>query len=136
MDRRNAGFTILELVVTMILLGAVIVTLMPLLGAVAGQRRAAEQRQLATEETANLLERVSAWPYEAISPESTAALHLSESSQRLLRNPTLKIAVVAVDGQPAAKRITVELGWKDRHGRAAAPARLTSWVYRQRGNNP
>lgn len=133
------GFTLVEMVVTAVLLSAVFIALVPLLGQVNTQRRAAEQRQFALQEAANILERFSAQPWQTVTGESASRVALSDDTQQLLREPQVTVTVNDASGtpsSPAAKRITVEVRWKNRVGDFVAPVRLTTWVYRHEEPRP
>ena len=125
---RRRGFTVLELMATVILLGAVLLTLPPVLRQAAVQRRDAGHRQTALLEVQNALERLTARPYASITPDAARGVALSESARSLLREPRLTISLSETN-DPAGKRIAAELRWQDRAGNDAAPVLLTTWVF-------
>lgn len=129
--RRSAGFTILELMVTLILLASVMATVVPLLSWVNAQRRAADARQVAVQEATNILERFSARDWDDVSQPSAIAVKLSADTAESLRDARLKVTVHWDPQQPTAKRITVELRWKNREGDELSPVRLTGFVFRK-----
>jgi len=48
-----------------------------------------------------------------------------------------KLAVVVADEtNPTAKRISTEMTWRERNGRATAPVHLTSWVFPNEDSKP
>jgi hypothetical protein len=104
------------------------------LGYVASQRRVADHRQRAVQEVANVMERITAYPYDEITAERARGLALSPSARQSLPHAELTVAVV--DEQPgagrAAKRIAVRLRWHGRSGEWESPVRLTTWVERRR----
>jgi hypothetical protein len=124
---------VFEVLVSTLLLSAAFATVVPLLGSVAAQRRAAEQRQLALQEVANVMERYAERSWADIKPETDGTVELSSEVRRVLHHAALEVKVDEATGPPAAKRIAIELRWKDRSGRFAAPIRLVTWVY-QRGS--
>lgn len=126
---RRRGFTLLELMATVILLGTVLLTLAPVLRWAALQRRDADHRQAGLLEVQNALERLTALPYESITAEAAADVRLSDSTRSLLREPRLTISVTETDDEPAGKRVSAELRWQDRAGNDAAPVRLTTWIF-------
>jgi prepilin-type N-terminal cleavage/methylation domain-containing protein len=123
--RPVSGFTLIELMVAMMMLGSLMVTLVPLLSWVNAQRRAAAARQVAIHEATNVLERFTARDWDDVT--------LSADAAALLREPRLKVTVQLVEKQPISKRIAVELRWKNRVGDDLSPVRLTSFVYRRTG---
>lgn len=131
LQRTRGGFTLIELMATMIVLGTILITMAPLLRWVSVQRREADVRQMALREVDNTLERIVGQPYELIAEESTGRVLTSDAVGKLLRDPRLYVVVAEVDDAGEAKQVTVELRWKDGAGNDVAPVRLTTWVYRR-----
>ncbi|MCH8828906.1 MAG: type II secretion system protein [Planctomycetes bacterium] len=129
--RRAAGFTLLEMMVAMIMLGSLMATVVPLLSWVNVQRRAADARQVAVQEATNVLERFTAREWDEVTQEAADAVKLSADAAATLREARLQVTVHADQKQPLAKRITVLLRWKNRVGEDLSPVRLTSFVYRR-----
>jgi prepilin-type N-terminal cleavage/methylation domain-containing protein len=129
--RSRRGFTLVELIVTMVLLGTVMVTVVPLLGWVNIQRRAADVRLFAGQETANILERFTIRYWDEITQKSADKIEISDQTAQLLKELSLKVTVLEMDSELPSKRITVELSWNNRAGDRVTPARLTSFVYKQ-----
>lgn len=104
------------------------------LGYVGSQRRAAEHRQRAVQEVANVLERITAYPYDEITAERARQMALAPSAEPSL--PGAELAVSVAEERPAAgrsaKRIAVRLRWRNRSGEWESPVRLTTWVERRR----
>jgi hypothetical protein len=104
------------------------------LGYVSSQRRAADHRQRAVQEAANVLERITADPYDEITAERARQLALALSAPPSL--PGAELAVSVAEEQPgagrSAKRIAVRLRWHGRSGEWESPVRLTTWVERGR----
>ncbi len=129
MNRR--GFTMLEMVVAAALLGTLLIVTLKMLGAVADWRRDADRRQLAVIEAANVMEWLSARPWDELTPEAVADVRLPESVTRQLPGAELKIEVVdsPAGEKPPAKRIAVSIRWRDRAGRMVQPVAVTMWRY-------
>lgn len=104
------------------------------LGWVAMERRASDRRQWAAQEVCNLMERVTAKPYDAVSEGSVGNVVLSPQARQMLPGAELRVEVVedGPAGGKGSKRVAVQLRWHDRSGGWDAPARLTSWIYRGR----
>ncbi|MCA9112416.1 MAG: type II secretion system protein [Planctomycetaceae bacterium] len=122
-SHRN-GFTMLELTVAASLLGMVFVVTLPLLKHVRVSRDAAQQRFVAQQEVANLMEQIAAPATEAsgvtdesltISPE--AASHLHDAQVAIAREPA----------EDNLQQVTISLTWSDDAGQPVAPASLTAW---------
>jgi type II secretory pathway pseudopilin PulG len=116
---RRAGFLLGELLITVILLAVAMTVAVRLVGWVALEQRAAERRERALMEASNLLERLAA-----------ARAALSPAAQQALPGAELKVEVTEVDSPLPAKRLRVQVRWRDRSGGFEAPIRLTTWVYR------
>jgi hypothetical protein len=118
---------------TVILIVAMSLTV-KVLGWVALERRAAEHRQRAVLDVANVMERISAYPFEEVTPDLTRRITLSTTAGRSL--PDSDLSVEVTDSDPgagrSAKRIAIRLRWKGRFGEWEAPVRLTSWIERRR----
>jgi hypothetical protein len=128
MTRRGA--MLLETIVAGALLGTLLVLCLQLLGAAAAQRRAADQRQCAVQELANVVERVAARPWAELNTTALATEKLSPWAADQLPGAQLKIEVSTNTKQPEAKRIALSLRWQDRSGQLLPPLTITTWRYR------
>jgi len=128
----RAGFTLVELIATTVLLGAVMMSAAPLLGWISVVQRSSMQRQLALQEATNILERMSAQPWETITDETALAVTLSENTRHHLKQPKLTITVTNIETPLPAKRINLSLTWKNHADDFWAPVRLTTWVYQHK----
>ncbi|MCA9024721.1 MAG: type II secretion system protein [Planctomycetaceae bacterium] len=116
------GFTMLELTVAASLLGMVFVVTLPLLKHVRVSRDAAQQRFVAQQEVANLMEQIAALGASAITDESLtispeAASHLHDAQVAIAREPA----------EDNLQQVTISLTWSDDAGQPVAPASLTAW---------
>jgi hypothetical protein len=104
------------------------------LGWVALERRAAERRQRAVLEVANVMERITAYPFEEVTPDLTRRIRLSTTTGQSLPDSDLSVEVTNSDpgAGRSAKRIAIRLRLKGRSGEWEAPVRLTSWIERRR----
>jgi Tfp pilus assembly protein PilE len=128
MTRR--GTTMFEVLCAGALLAVLMAACLPMLSAAAAQRRAAENRQTAFQEAANLMERLSTVPFDQLAPERVGHVQLSAEANRALPGAKLEIQLSSPPDQTDAKRIVVLLRWPDRTGRFVRPARLVAWRYR------
>ncbi|HTI51908.1 MAG TPA: hypothetical protein VL475_13185 [Planctomycetaceae bacterium] len=130
----RAGFTLFELTIASILLGAVMLTAIPTLAWIARVRQAAERQQVAVLGVGNLMERLTARPWDEITPETMAAMALPENLAAQLPGADLRISVVTRPGAPRAKQVTIELRWEESSaGTQSPPVRLTAWVFPRDG---
>lgn len=130
-DRRR-GYTLLELMTAMIVLGTATATIVPAIGWANAQRRAAESRQIAVLEASNIVERLSTQRWEDVTPDAVAKRKLSPVAAQSLRDPVLTVRIAAVKDNPDGKRLALELRWKNREGDFVVPVRLTRFLYRRR----
>lgn len=121
----------IEVFVAMFILASLITAVAKVTILAAHQRRAAERRQLAFSETANLMERAAASPWKETTTKIFSDFKLSTNLQQQLPWATLKIVVNEVPQPLPAKRITIEVFWKNRAGVQVEPVRLVSWKYNQ-----
>jgi hypothetical protein len=130
MTRRGA--MLLEMIVAGSLLGTLLVICAQLLAAAAAGRLAADQRQCALAELANVMERVAARPWSELTDAAVAKEQLSPSAVSQLPAAELALEIATEPNDSDAKRITIRLGWQDRAGQRPGPLTLTTWRYRDR----
>lgn len=128
------GFGLIEMTITVMLLGVGMVVTMQVVGWVANERRGVERRERAVLEASNLLERAAARPWDELTATALDALPLGEATARALPGASLAWKVAEVDGPAPSKRITVEIRWRNHSGNTEAPVRLVAWVYRREGS--
>jgi hypothetical protein len=128
----RSGFTLVEVAVTAFLLTASMTLTLHLIGWVAAERRASDRRQWASQDVANLMEHLTARPWDELTPGAVQDVGLGESSKRRLPGSELSVRVDEPDG-PDSRRISLRLRWRNRSGTWEAPVRLTAWVYRRGG---
>ncbi|MGO9465363.1 MAG: hypothetical protein ACLQIB_08380 [Isosphaeraceae bacterium] len=128
------GSLLAEVTMSTVLLVIIMGMTVKVLGWVALERRAAERREQAVVEVANLMERLAAHPYDEVTPELAREYAAPARTARSLPEADLKVDITK--SQPgagrSAKRIAIQLRWRDRGGEWAAPVRLTSWIERRR----
>jgi Tfp pilus assembly protein PilV len=135
-NRRPRGYGLIEVTISSLLIVVALGLVVQTVGWLAAERRGAERRERATQEAANLMERLADRPWDELTPESARSLTLSEPAQAVLRDGTLEVAVASIAGPPSAKKITILVRWGDRDGGKAAPVRLVAWVHRREGGRP
>jgi Tfp pilus assembly protein PilV len=129
---RRRAFTMVEVTLSVFLLAVAMTTTVQILGWVATQRRAIERRQWAIQEVANLMEHLTAEPWDRVTPDSARALTLSDEIRRKLPEPELKLDVDETGAGRGEKRLAIQLRWRNRSGTWEAPVRLTAWIARRR----
>jgi Tfp pilus assembly protein PilE len=105
------GFTLLEVIVSGALLGAVLIVSAHMVWSIARQREAILDRQTALSEAGNVMERLFARPWDDLSDEAVRGLRPSVDFQRALPGGKLSIELTSLTDDPAAKRILVKVSW-------------------------
>jgi hypothetical protein len=123
------GVILLEVIVGCSLLAVFLAVCVQLLSVTALERRDIERRAIALVEAANVVERVSAMPYDDITPEKLNEIKLSPDVEQILPGGTARISVDEEPGDVQSKRVRVEISWTAGR-RSQPPARLTYWAYR------
>lgn len=126
---RIAGITVIEITVTMILLGMLMSMVVPLLGTINKQQREAERRVVAVQLIDNLLERFTAGEYDSVTQSAADELQISAADAAFFTHANLEVSVAKTGEDLPAKQITITLTWNDSDGVPVAPARLTTFVY-------
>lgn len=136
--RRNArprrGSLLAETAMSGVLLVIAMGLVAQVVAAVANQRRTWDRRQTAVFEAANLMERVTARPFDELTAEGTKDLTLSDEAKRSLPDVQADVSIIEPDsaGGEDSKRVVVRLQWRNRAGDWDAPVWLTSWVHRRK----
>lgn len=125
---QRRGFTLVEMMVSGILLTTVFMIVVPSIFWVHREQRQSEQRQVALVEVENLMERVAALPFRQINQPTVDKYVLSEGVLQQLPEADLKIQIEETGNLPLMKKIQIRLGWRDPRGTRLQPVRLTSWV--------
>jgi hypothetical protein len=128
------GSFLLELALSAAMLMIAMGLTVKVLGWVGAQRRASDRRQVAVQEVANLMERLSARPFESVTSGAARELPLSPRARQSLPGVELKVDVSTDSpaGGSGSKRLALQLRWRGRSGEWDTPVHLTSWIYRGR----
>ncbi|MDZ4685435.1 MAG: prepilin-type N-terminal cleavage/methylation domain-containing protein [Planctomycetaceae bacterium] len=124
---RERGFTLLELMLALALLGLFAALLTPLLMASARERRTALQEQLALQLAANQLEQLTLASPDQLKQYATAqTVPVTDDVSRWLPDVKQTVATIATD---QGVHITVSLTWQHRAGVMHRPVVLEGWSY-------
>lgn len=127
---KRRGFTLIESCAAAALLAAVLGIAVALLTSIARQRQSASLHAKAIIIADNLLERLTAEPFDAITADRANELQQASSLRELLPDGMAAITVTDVDGPPPGKRIEVKLEWQARAGGAPSQYTVATWVFR------
>lgn len=133
--QHRRGLSVLEVTISLLLLGVAVSGLAQLVTAASAQRRLIDARQLALAEVANQAERVALWTAAETTPDRLATLAPSE--ELLAAIPTARLsATLAASGEDvensaellaAPMRVRIEVTWDDAAGRTVSPLGITLW---------
>jgi hypothetical protein len=131
---RRRGSLLPELAMSAVMLSIAMGLTIKVLGYAGQQRRSADQRQRAMLEVANMMERITALPFDELTAERARRVAISPAAAGSLGGAELAVEVTDETPGPgrAARRVAVRLRWKGRSGEWEAPVRLTTWVERRR----
>jgi prepilin-type N-terminal cleavage/methylation domain-containing protein len=127
---RRRGVTLVEVAVAIVLVGALGSLILESQVSRSRQQRTVQSRELAIAEAGNLMERLTALPWNDLTSEKLASLSLSEAFHQALPGAKLQATVDPSGDPPESRRIKLEIDWSDPAGQPVRPVRLTSWVYR------
>jgi prepilin-type N-terminal cleavage/methylation domain-containing protein len=117
------GFTLVETMVALAVLGVVLLLVAQLGGLVLTERLRSSARQDALEAAANVLEAARACPWDDLTPAWAARQHLPESLAGRLTQGRLEVRVEPEASRPHTRRVTVEVRWTFA-GKPARPVQL------------
>ena len=118
----------LEMFVSVVLFGTVLVTFLPMTHAVREQQRATDQHLLALREAENLLELICVRPWSELTNEALAKLKLPDAAAARLPNVEWEIEVAESSEPPVSKRVTVLVRWGAKPTQPARSVRLAAWI--------
>ena len=127
--KRN-GFTLLEVSVALFVLAALTTLCLQFFAAASDQRRQVFAHLTATQEAANLLERVEALGWNELTAANAAKLQLSTQARQTLPDPRVELLVDGPSGTPPAKRVAASIYWRPLPGEPEREVRLVAWRYR------
>jgi hypothetical protein len=130
--RNRRGSLLAEVGIATVVIVIVMGMTVQLLATVARERRAVSDRQLGALEVGNLMERITAHPFDQVTPELARKMSISDRARQSLRDGELAISVSGGENSatkgPSAKRVMIRLRWKGPGGQWQAPVRLSSWI--------
>lgn len=132
---RRRAFTLVEITISSLVLSIAMVLTLHVLAWVAAERRAVERRECAVQEVANLMERLTARPWDELTAQRLAQVTLSQAARSALPGAELTASVDDLSKPVVSRRLTFRLRWRNRAGGFERPVRLSAWTYPRR-NEP
>jgi hypothetical protein len=130
---RRRGYSIIELALALFLFMTAMGLTVKVLGWVGTERRGADRRLWAVQVVSNVMDRLSAEPFESVTADRARTIADEAAAGKAVPGASWEIAVNDErEAVPPAKRVSLQLHWNDRSGGWDGPVRLTSWVYRRR----
>ena len=123
----HRAFTLTEMLVSLLVLGAAIAALLQLVGVGGQQRRRLAERRIALQEVANQAEQIALLPWADTAPDKLATWQPSADLAAVLPAATCQIAVTDEAGSPPTRKIRLEVGWANAASQPVDPVMLTVW---------
>ncbi len=125
------GFTLWETCVTLLVLSALTTLCLQFFAAASDQRRQVYAQLTATQEAANLLERVEALEWNELTTASAAKLQLSAQARQALPDARVVMLVDEPSGTPPARRVAASVRWRPQLDEPEREVRLVAWRYKK-----
>ena len=123
------AYMLIEILMAGLIIGLAMAMTVQLLSATAKQRRLAERRGWAIQESANVMERLTALPFGLLDTASARKeAKLSASAEAALPGGRIDVQVREVNDGAPMKRIDVDVSWQGPSKLPELPVRLTSFV--------
>jgi prepilin-type N-terminal cleavage/methylation domain-containing protein len=120
------GFTVMEVMVALGILGVVAIMLTQVGYQVLTERQRNATHQEALEAAANVLEAARACPWDELTPAWGERQRLPDSLTARPRDGRLAVRVEPEASRPYTRRVTVEVRWSLPDGKPAPPVRLVA----------
>jgi Tfp pilus assembly protein PilV len=127
--RPRRGLSVLEVTLSLLVLAVAIGGLAQLITTAAAQRRASETRRLASQEAANVAERIALLAWDELTTERLAAWKPSVELTSTVPSAKLQLDVASEPSPPEAKRVQIDVQWTDASGQTLDPISLTVWKF-------
>jgi prepilin-type N-terminal cleavage/methylation domain-containing protein len=124
MNRRRDGFTVMETIVALAVLATASVLVAQTATWAIAERSRTEDRLVAIEAAANVLEGARARPWADLTPEWAESVKPSADITARLPDAALTVRIEPEHDRDRVKRVTVELTWLGRNAKPAPPVSL------------
>ena len=126
---RRRGFTLVELIGTCLLLGILFSMTIPMFVIIARERRSTQQRQLALQHAANLLELSAARPWAELIPGDQSIPAPGPELLAVLPGMEQRLTVKQHTGEPISRQVIATVRWQNHSGHMNSSLDLSAWVY-------
>lgn len=122
------GAVVMEVTMALLVCATVVIVIAQTVSMVARQRALAQRRHLASQEAANVMEKIAAIQWESLTQENVDSIQLSDRVEA--RVPDAKLTVrLSDDGSTEAIKIRVSIACVSPFGSAGPAAELVAWRY-------
>jgi hypothetical protein len=121
----------METCVALLLLSVLTTLCLQFFAAASDQRRQVYAQLAATQEAANLLERIEALEWNELTTASAAKLQLSAQARQTLPDARVEMLIDGPTGTPPARRVTASVRWRPQLGEPEREVRLVVWRYKK-----
>ena len=128
---KRRGFTLFEVFVALMLLGTLTALCLEFFAGVTGQQKDQNAALAATQEAANVMERLAAVPWDDLLEQKNMKFKLSSQAQKMLPEGRVDVGVEDSSESPPARRITVAVYWRPLPGQGERNSRVVAWRYKQ-----
>ena len=128
--KERRGALLIECLIALGIMLAAAVMISQILMTANRQRQVAEQRRLALQEIANLLERGGEFDWAGLTVDQWQAAPLSLAVQEQLPQPQLRAEIGTEAGPLEFKRVRLELTWLNPAGERARGVAASRWFHR------
>jgi len=123
------GMTLFELTVALFIMTTVMLAIVQLMAATAGQRRIVDQRRVALQEVANQAEHVALLPWDEVSANKLTTWEPSADLKKVLPQARCDVEVSEETPGPSGRRVRLSVTWTDSAGQEVEPASVTIWRF-------
>ena len=127
--RPRRGMTLIELTISLVILGAAMAALVQLVALAARQRRNMAVERTCVQEVANQAERIALLPWEDTAADKLTTWQPSEDLAAVLPAAQCSSTVTDEATAPPARRIRLEVAWTSSAGLPVEPVSLTVWRF-------
>lgn len=126
---RRRGSMFIETAIGIALAVIVMISVAQLVAVIAKQRREIAHTRLATQEVANVMERVIVLSWDDLTNDAIAGMDVADLSTVALDDPQLSIDVAELNAELPTKQVEIALSWRDFANRRVEPVRLVAWKH-------